>query len=76
MHVSASLLNFLIDEYPQVFDHVSQVLTGGEAASVVHVERTGCTGCVDPSGRPGTDREFRCSHRRRLPIPRRGTGDP
>jgi amino acid adenylation domain-containing protein len=39
MHVSASLLNFLIDEYPQVFDHVSQVMTGGEAASVSHVER-------------------------------------
>jgi amino acid adenylation domain-containing protein len=39
MHASASLLNFLIDEYPQVFDHVKQVLTGGEAASVPHVER-------------------------------------
>ena len=39
VHVSASLLNFLIDEYPQVFDQVSQVMTGGEAASVSHVGR-------------------------------------
>jgi amino acid adenylation domain-containing protein len=39
MHVSASLLNFLIDEYPQVFDRVTQVMTGGEAASVSHLER-------------------------------------
>jgi amino acid adenylation domain-containing protein len=39
MHVSASLLNFLIDEYPQVFDRVGQVMTGGEAASVPHVEK-------------------------------------
>ncbi len=39
MHVSASLLNFLIDEYPQVFDHVGQVMTGGEAASAPHVEK-------------------------------------
>jgi amino acid adenylation domain-containing protein len=39
MHVSASLLNFLIDEYPQLFDRVRQVMTGGEAASVAHVER-------------------------------------
>jgi amino acid adenylation domain-containing protein len=39
MHVSASLLNFLIDEYPQVFEHVGQVMTGGESASVAHLER-------------------------------------
>jgi len=39
MHVSASLLNFLVDEYPRVFDGLRQVLTGGEAASVAHVAR-------------------------------------
>ncbi|MCI4066275.1 amino acid adenylation domain-containing protein [Micromonospora sp. R77] len=39
LHVSASLLNFLIDEYPTVFDQVRQVMTGGEAASVEHVAR-------------------------------------
>jgi amino acid adenylation domain-containing protein len=39
MHVSASLLNFLIDEYPQMFGQVGQVMTGGEAASVPHVAR-------------------------------------
>ncbi|MEY9872694.1 amino acid adenylation domain-containing protein [Streptacidiphilus sp. MAP12-33] len=39
MHVSASLLNFLLDEYPRVFSGLSQVMTGGEAASVSHVMR-------------------------------------
>ncbi|UJW30267.1 non-ribosomal peptide synthase/polyketide synthase [Saccharothrix sp. AJ9571] len=39
LHVSASLLNHLVDEYPEVFDGVRQVLTGGEAASVPHLER-------------------------------------
>jgi amino acid adenylation domain-containing protein len=39
MHLSASLLNFLIDEYPRVFDQVGQVMTGGEAASVAHVAK-------------------------------------
>lgn len=39
MHVSASLLNLLIDEYPDVFTGLRQVMTGGEAASVPHVMR-------------------------------------
>jgi len=41
MHVSASLLNFLIDEYPRVFTGGSlrHVLTGGEAASRTHITR-------------------------------------
>ncbi|HEX4831894.1 MAG TPA: amino acid adenylation domain-containing protein [Trebonia sp.] len=39
VHVSASLLNFLIDEYPAMFDGVTQVMTGGEAASVRHVAK-------------------------------------
>lgn len=39
MHVSASLLNFLVDEYPHVFTGVRQVMTGGEAASVAHLTK-------------------------------------
>ncbi|MFK0101863.1 amino acid adenylation domain-containing protein [Streptomyces sp. NPDC091040] len=39
MHVSASLLNFLLDEYPAAFTGLRQVMTGGEAASVAHVMR-------------------------------------
>jgi amino acid adenylation domain-containing protein len=39
MHVSASLLNFLLDEYPDVFTDVREVMTGGEAASLPHVRR-------------------------------------
>ncbi|WP_371478781.1 amino acid adenylation domain-containing protein [Kitasatospora sp. NBC_00315] len=39
VHVSASLLNFLLDEYPGVFTGVRQIMTGGEAASVAHVRR-------------------------------------
>jgi amino acid adenylation domain-containing protein len=39
MHVSASLLNFLLDEYPDVFADVREVMTGGEAASLPHVRR-------------------------------------
>ncbi|MFJ2766650.1 amino acid adenylation domain-containing protein [Streptomyces sp. NPDC087300] len=39
MHVSASLLNLLVDEYPEVFAGLRQVMTGGEAASVPHVMR-------------------------------------
>ncbi|BFV55961.1 hypothetical protein KCMC57_up10650 [Kitasatospora sp. CMC57] len=39
LHVSASLLNFLLDEYPQVFTDLRYVMTGGEAASVPHVTR-------------------------------------
>ncbi|HWO62379.1 MAG TPA: amino acid adenylation domain-containing protein, partial [Umezawaea sp.] len=37
VHVSASLLNFLLDEYPDAFAGVRQVMTGGEAASPAHV---------------------------------------
>ncbi|MFJ8042103.1 amino acid adenylation domain-containing protein [Kitasatospora sp. NPDC096147] len=37
LHVSASLLNFLLDEYPDTFTHLRQVMTGGEAASIPHV---------------------------------------
>ncbi|MEN8656115.1 amino acid adenylation domain-containing protein [Streptomyces sp. 21So2-11] len=39
MHVSASLLNFLLDEHPATFTGLQQVMTGGEAASVHHVMR-------------------------------------
>ncbi len=37
LHVSASLLNFLLDEYPYVFTGLRQVMTGGEPASVPHI---------------------------------------
>ncbi|WP_326680812.1 non-ribosomal peptide synthetase [Streptomyces sp. NBC_01237] len=39
LHVSASLLNFLLDEHPETFTGLRQVMTGGEAASVHHVMR-------------------------------------
>ena len=39
LHVSASLFNFLLDEYPQTFTGVRQVLTGGEPASVAHMQK-------------------------------------
>ncbi|MCR6483860.1 non-ribosomal peptide synthase/polyketide synthase [Amycolatopsis sp. OK19-0408] len=39
MFASASLLNFLLDEYPAVFEQVREVYTGGEAASVAHLTR-------------------------------------
>ncbi|HEX6355794.1 non-ribosomal peptide synthase/polyketide synthase [Actinophytocola sp.] len=39
VHVSASLLNFLLDEYPDVFAGVRQVMTGGEPASVPHIAK-------------------------------------
>jgi amino acid adenylation domain-containing protein len=39
LHVSASLLNYLLDEHAEVFGQVRQVMTGGEAASVAHVSR-------------------------------------
>ncbi|MFJ2931111.1 amino acid adenylation domain-containing protein [Streptomyces massasporeus] len=39
LHVSASLLNFLLDEHPAAFTGLRQVMTGGEAASVHHVMR-------------------------------------
>ncbi|QTE01435.1 Dimodular nonribosomal peptide synthase [Streptomyces cyanogenus] len=39
LHVSASLLNFLLDEHPATFTGLRQVMTGGEPASVHHVMR-------------------------------------
>jgi acyl-coenzyme A synthetase/AMP-(fatty) acid ligase len=39
VYLSASLLNFLLDEYPHAFTGVRQVMTGGEAASVAHIAR-------------------------------------
>ncbi|MER7758065.1 amino acid adenylation domain-containing protein, partial [Kitasatospora sp. NPDC097643] len=39
VHLSASLLNFMLDEYPQAFTSVGQVMTGGEPASMPHVRR-------------------------------------
>jgi amino acid adenylation domain-containing protein len=39
LHVSASLFNFLLDEYPRTFDGVGQVFTGGEPASVAHMDK-------------------------------------
>ncbi|MFC0007301.1 non-ribosomal peptide synthetase [Micromonospora siamensis] len=41
LHVSASLLNFLVDEYPEVFTTgtLRCVLTGGEAVSRTHAAR-------------------------------------
>jgi non-ribosomal peptide synthetase component F len=39
VYLSASLLNFMLDEYPGAFAGVRQVMTGGEAASVAHVRR-------------------------------------
>uniref|UniRef100_UPI0031D54BDF amino acid adenylation domain-containing protein n=1 Tax=Saccharothrix mutabilis TaxID=33921 RepID=UPI0031D54BDF len=38
-HFSASLLNFLLDEHPEVFADLRVLMTGGEAASVAHVRR-------------------------------------
>ncbi|KWV34296.1 non-ribosomal peptide synthetase [Micromonospora rifamycinica] len=37
LQLSASLFNFLADEHPETFDGLTQVFTGGEAASVRHV---------------------------------------
>jgi acyl-coenzyme A synthetase/AMP-(fatty) acid ligase/acyl carrier protein len=39
VHFSASLLNILVDEYPETFAGVRQLMTGGEAASVAHLAR-------------------------------------
>ncbi|MFJ4685166.1 amino acid adenylation domain-containing protein [Streptomyces sp. NPDC088789] len=39
VYVSASLMNFLLDEHPAMFTGLRQVLTGGEPASLTHVER-------------------------------------
>ncbi|MBY8850879.1 AMP-binding protein, partial [Saccharothrix sp. MB29] len=37
--LSASLLNYMLDEHPGVFDVLRQVMTGGEAASAPHLRR-------------------------------------
>jgi amino acid adenylation domain-containing protein len=39
VYVSASLMNFLLDEHPSMFTNLRQVLTGGEPASLTHVDR-------------------------------------
>ncbi|MGW0534030.1 amino acid adenylation domain-containing protein [Streptomyces sp. NPDC003032] len=39
VHFSASLLNHLVDEHPEIFHGITTVLTGGEPASVAHVAR-------------------------------------
>jgi amino acid adenylation domain-containing protein len=39
LHLSASLLNVLIDEYPEVFADVTDLMTGGESPSPVHLAR-------------------------------------
>ncbi|MEC3978299.1 non-ribosomal peptide synthetase [Amycolatopsis sp. H20-H5] len=39
LQLSASLFNFLVDEFPQVFADLRVVFTGGERASVAHVAR-------------------------------------
>ncbi|NUS90646.1 MAG: amino acid adenylation domain-containing protein, partial [Streptomyces sp.] len=41
LQLSASLFNFLVDEYPQAFEGVRIAFTGGEAASVAHVTKIG-----------------------------------
>ncbi|GIH26475.1 hypothetical protein Aph01nite_47850 [Acrocarpospora phusangensis] len=38
-HFSASLLNFLVEEHPGLLGGLTQLLTGGEAASVPHIRR-------------------------------------
>ncbi|MEU3424383.1 amino acid adenylation domain-containing protein [Streptomyces gardneri] len=40
VHVSASLFNFLLDEYPGCFAGVRQLMTGGEPLSVAHVAKS------------------------------------
>ncbi|BFU45403.1 amino acid adenylation domain-containing protein [Krasilnikovia sp. MM14-A1004] len=39
LQLSASLFNFLVDEFPQIFAPLRVVFTGGERASVAHVRR-------------------------------------
>ncbi|MFL6124048.1 non-ribosomal peptide synthetase [Actinophytocola sp.] len=39
LHLSASLLNFMLDAYPGAFAGVRQLMTGGEPASVAHIAR-------------------------------------
>ncbi|WP_051766799.1 non-ribosomal peptide synthetase [Saccharothrix syringae] len=39
VHLSASLLNHLLDEYPDALVGVEQIMTGGEPASVAHLRK-------------------------------------
>jgi amino acid adenylation domain-containing protein len=39
LRLSASLFNFLVDEYPEAFEDVETAFTAGEAASVAHVAK-------------------------------------
>jgi amino acid adenylation domain-containing protein len=39
LQLSASLFNFLVDEFPHIFASLKVVFTGGERASVAHVAR-------------------------------------
>lgn len=39
LHLSASLLNFMLEEHPRLFDGLRHLLTGGEAASMPHIRR-------------------------------------
>jgi len=39
VHLSASLLNFMLDTYPGAFTGVRQLMTGGEPASMAHVAK-------------------------------------
>jgi amino acid adenylation domain-containing protein len=39
LHLSASLLNFMLDAYPDAFATVRQLMTGGEPASVAHIAK-------------------------------------
>ncbi|HEY0696727.1 MAG TPA: condensation domain-containing protein, partial [Micromonospora sp.] len=39
VHVSASLLNYLLDEHPNALAGVRHLMTGGEAASLPHIQQ-------------------------------------
>jgi amino acid adenylation domain-containing protein len=39
MYLSSSLFNFMLDEYPEAFRAVRQVMTGGEALSVAYMAK-------------------------------------
>src|SRR5207248_1908891 len=39
LQMSASLFNFMLDEYPSVYSGLTWAMTAGEAASAAHVER-------------------------------------
>ncbi|HEY0700824.1 MAG TPA: amino acid adenylation domain-containing protein, partial [Micromonospora sp.] len=39
VHVSASLLNYLLDEHPNALTGVRHLMTGGEAASLPHIQQ-------------------------------------